>query len=69
MLYWSPLPTSIMVAQLIKDWQEQLAQETDTRKYRLIMLTIAFLQGVQATREEQDKENHGKEASSQVSQG
>lgn len=44
-----------MTAQLIKEWQEQLALETDTRKYRLIMLTIAFLQGVQSTREEQDK--------------
>ena len=40
---------------LIKEWQDALALETDTRKYRLIMQTIAFLQGVQATREEQAK--------------
>lgn len=41
-----------MIEQLIKEWQEQLATETDTKKYRLIMLTITFLQGVQATRDE-----------------
>ena len=52
MLYWSLDLTSIMMPlHLIEEWQKQLANETDTRRYRLIMLTIAFLQGVQASRD------------------
>lgn len=59
----------MLAQQLIEEWQKVLAEETDTRKYRLIMLTIAFLQGVQASREEQDKQHNGEETHSQVSQG
>jgi hypothetical protein len=43
-----------MIEQLIKEWQSSLENETDTSKYRLIVQTIAFLQSVQSTRQEQD---------------